>query len=144
MGDPMSEAVAGDGPESKQARTPSIDESNGSDASADQRHGIAEAPRDMSGASWVIYATLNSDDMTRRLCRIIGQIAVAGASIVLPLLAIVVILMVKAPADLKYVMAGGSTVAIWIGTWTFGRYRSRRRHPRQLTQREDQEINDSG
>ena len=98
----------------------------------------------MSGASWVIYATLNSDDMTRRLCRIIGQIAVAGASIVLPLLAIVVILMVKAPADLKYVMAGGSTVAIWIGTWTFGRYRSRRRHPRQLTQREDQEINDSG
>jgi hypothetical protein len=143
MGGPMSEVVAGDGREPAKRRS-SGPKGRIRDASFGQKPADVPAPIHLSGTAWVIYSTLNSDEMTRRLCRIIGQITIAIAVIMLPLAAIITIWAVKAPADLKYILAGGSTVFISLGSWLLGRHRPRKSRAKKAQAESNPDFNDSG
>jgi hypothetical protein len=143
----MSEAAAGGGqePTSSRARTPRK-RLAGAVARRQQMNppiSLDTPPTNLSSIAWLIWSTLNSDEMTARLCRIIWQITIGAASIMLPLTAIVIIVTVKAPADLKIILGCGSTILIWVGTWLLGKRWPTKRRPKQGSPRETQEVNDS-
>jgi O-antigen/teichoic acid export membrane protein len=75
---------------------------------------------------------LNSEEMTSRACRLMITLAVSLAIVLVPIAAAAFIIMVKAPADWKYMLAGGSTVFITVGSWVFGHRKAPRKSRRSL------------
>jgi hypothetical protein len=101
-------------------------------------------PSNLSSPAWVVISILDSEERTSRLCRIIGQITVGVVSTVLPLVAVLVVVTVKAPADLKYILGGGSTILIWLGSWLLARRRSTKYRPKQRSPGTKKVIDNGG
>ena len=87
------------------------------------------APRSWSD---VVGATLESDEMTARACRLIVTVAVSIAIVTIPVACGAFILMTKAPGDWKMLTATGSTVFITLGSWLFGRHRGTKKARRSV------------
>jgi hypothetical protein len=75
----------------------------------------------------VLRQTLKSDEMTSRACRLMITMAVSLAIVLVPIAAVAFLIMIKAPVDWKYILGGGSTVLITLGSWFFGRRRAVRK-----------------
>jgi hypothetical protein len=76
----------------------------------------------LRGLPRLAYLTLNSEQMTSRLCRIIRQTAASLALATLPLVALGYIVTTNAPTEWKYVLSVGSTLLIGLGSAFAGRF----------------------
>ena len=68
--------------------------------------------------------------MTSRACRLMITLAVSLAIVLVPVAAVAFIVMVKAPVEWKYILGGGSTAFISLGSWFFGRRRAAKKSKR--------------
>jgi hypothetical protein len=87
---------------------------------------------------------LSSDDMTSRFCHIVRQTAISAAIVLLPLAAVVVLVMIKTPVDIKYILGGSSTLVISLGSWILGRKHATKYRPRQRSPGESRQVNEPG
>ncbi len=75
----------------------------------------------------LFHDILRDDDMTGNLIRIIQSVSLAATPIAVVASAVVVIILTRAPGELKIVIAGTSTVTISLFSWIIGRQRGRKR-----------------
>lgn len=80
----------------------------------------------------LVRETLKSDEMTMRARQLMITGAVCFAIVAVPVAATAFIVMTKAPVDWKYILAGGSSIFIALGSWLFGRHRNAKKSPRSL------------
>jgi hypothetical protein len=77
----------------------------------------------------ILRETLHSDEMTSRTCRIILTLAAGLTIVMLSLVAVVVTVMVKAPAEFKWVLSVGPVILISGGSWVRSRRRGAKKTP---------------
>jgi hypothetical protein len=85
----------------------------------------------------LIYLILTNNgtdnDMIKNLIALIRSLSVCAIPFAAIAISIVVLVVVKAPADLKYIITGGSTALVSVGTWILGRRRGIQKIARQTT-----------
>lgn len=78
----------------------------------------------------ILRDTLKDDEMTSRARSLMVTGSVCLAIVLVPIAAVVCIVMVRSPVDVKFILGGGTPVFVALASWLVGRHKSAKKSGR--------------